>query len=143
MRNGGKKCCRTKQLTDAINRYVQVTHSVENDLKAIKNERADEQTKGMRFEITALANRLTEAAAVLDHFITEEKGISSMVKWMEAQQLRSFTNIHLVNAELDIAKHLANFLFSKFPTTILCSATLTTNKQFDFIRQRLGLLRLI
>jgi ATP-dependent DNA helicase DinG len=49
------------------------------------------------------------------------------------------TNVNLVDAELDIAEALVEFLFKPFSSTILCSATLTTNKKFNFVRHRLGL----
>jgi ATP-dependent DNA helicase DinG len=61
------------------------------------------------------------------------------VRWIEAQMLKSFLNVHIADAELNIAKALADFLFSKFDSVILCSATLTTNKKFDFVKHRLGL----
>ncbi len=61
------------------------------------------------------------------------------MRWIENQPLKTLLNVHLVDADLDVSKALANFLFSQFPTIILCSATLTTNQQFHFIRQRLGL----
>ena len=38
-----------------------------------------------------------------------------------------------------MSQALAEFLFSKFPSIVLCSATLTSNQQFGYIRERLGL----
>lgn len=61
------------------------------------------------------------------------------VSWIESQPLKTFHNVQLVNADLDVSKALVDFLFSKFPTIVLCSATLTSNQHFQYIRQRLGL----
>jgi ATP-dependent DNA helicase DinG len=61
------------------------------------------------------------------------------VRWIESQPLKTLLNVQLIDADLDVSKALADFLFSKFPTIVLCSATLTTNQRFDFFRQRLGL----
>lgn len=128
----------TKQFIGAMQRYVQVLNSLEVDFKALDNDRLNEQTKGLRFEITALASRLAESCTVLANFLTENQSTTT-VRWIEAQTMRTMTNIHLVEAELNISHRLVKYLFSKFPTVILCSATLTTNKKFEFTRNRLGL----
>lgn len=128
-----------KQMMGSIERYVLAINGMESELKSLSNnERFNEQTKGIRFDITALAGRLMDAREVLENFISEKEEKSS-VRWIESQMLRALTNINLVNADLDIATRLADFLFSKFSTVILCSATLATNKQFSFIRNRLGI----
>lgn len=128
-----------KSFIGAVERYVQSLNGLEAELKSINNnDRFNEQTKGIRFDITALSARLLDACDTMSNFINDKEQLSS-VRWIESQVLRALTNIHLVNADLDIAGRLGDFLFSKFPTTILCSATLTTNKQFDFIRNRLGI----
>lgn len=127
-----------KRFIDALDKYVQALNALESELLLTKNDRFKEQTQGIRFDITALAARLMEAREVIAHFINENEDISS-VRWIESQALRALTNIQLVNADLDIAKRLSESLFSKFSTIILCSATLSTNKQFQFIRNRLGI----
>lgn len=129
---------RTQQLITVLEHYVIALNSIEANFKALNNERLLEQTKGTRFEITALAARLVSSSEILKSFIADNCPASS-VRWIEVQMMRTMANIHLVDAELDIAQRLVKFLFSKFPTVILCSATLTTNKQFQFIKRRLGI----
>jgi ATP-dependent DNA helicase DinG len=129
---------RTQQLINALVQYVAALNSIEANFKSMNNERLLEQTKGTRFEITALASRLVESSEILKNFIADNCPATS-VRWIEVQMMRTMSNIHLVDAELNIAKRLVNFLFSKFSTVILCSATLTTNKQFHFIKKRLGI----
>jgi ATP-dependent DNA helicase DinG len=82
--------------------------------------------------------RLDTAISLLNNFFSQWKN-SSKVRWIESQPLKTLLNVHLIDADLDVSKALADFLFSKFPTIVLCSATLATNQQFGFIRQRLGL----
>lgn len=127
-----------KLLVEAIKRYVQSINGLEVDLLSLKNERFQEQTKGIRYDMTAYAGRLEASSNTLEEFVNEKEELSS-VRWMETQAFRSQSNIHLVNADLDVASRLANFLFSKFPTLILCSATLATNKDFSFVKKRLGI----
>lgn len=129
---------RTNRLIDGIKRYVQTLDRLCCNIKQVENERLKESTKGILFETAALGNRLLEACTVIENFVKE--ATSTKVKWIESQMLKTTTNLSLINAELEINKALANFLFSKMSTVILCSATLTTNKNFDFMRQRLGLI---
>lgn len=125
-------------LSGSIQRYAVSLNAIVNDLKQLKNPVLDEQIKGICFEITALSERLAGTCAVIERFtaavIPPEK-----VRWIELQHFKTMINTALVDADLDISKILVEHLFSKFSTIILCSATLTTNKQFYFIRNRLGL----
>ena len=127
-----------QELVNVIQKYVQVIYGIENSFKSLGQETLQEQTKGIRFEIEALCLRLTLASQTLQQFI-QSAPPPSKVRWIEAQMLKTMINVYIADAELDIAKALANYLFTKFSSVILCSATLTTNKRFDFAKQRLGL----
>lgn len=127
-----------QELVNVIQKYVQVIYGIENSFKALGQEPLQEQTKGIRFEIEALCLRLTLASQTLQQFI-QNAPPPSKVRWIEAQMLKTMINVYIADAELDIAKALASYLFTKFSSVILCSATLTTNKRFDFAKQRLGL----
>ncbi|WP_075883707.1 ATP-dependent DNA helicase [Candidatus Protochlamydia sp. W-9] len=126
------------QLIDSLKNYRLNITNLEAELKLIENERLQEQTKSIRLDIQGLANRLETSISLLNHFISPPSS-PNKVRWIEAHKLKSLINVHLVDADLDISKSLAEFVFSKFPTIILCSATLTSNQQFQFIRKRLGL----
>lgn len=127
-----------KLLIAAITRFVQALASVDADIKLLKNSRLDDQIKGILFEVNALAQRLNGMALLLNTFITEQASLNK-VRWIESQTMKTMTNVSLVEADLDVSSILANVLFNKFSTIILCSATLTSNQKFDFIRNRLGL----
>lgn len=127
-----------QSLVEALKQYQQVINSLEADLKSIDHDRLHEQTKSVRLDIQALAIRLETSINLLHHFFSEWKN-PSKVRWIENQPLKTLLNVNLVDADLDVSKVLADFLFSKFSTIVLCSATLTTNQQFQFMRQRLGL----
>lgn len=136
----GELKARIGELVKCIHKYAQMIGSLEKSIKAINQDLLNEQTKGIRFEIEALSSRLFDASLVLQEFV-EKAPPPNKVRWIEAQLLKSFINVHITDAELDIAKALVNYLFSKFDTVILCSATLATNKQFDYTRKRLGLIQ--
>ncbi len=127
-----------QKLIEILKQYHQTLNSLEVDLKLIDHDRLHEQTKSIRLDIQALTSRLDTAISFLNNFFGQWKD-SSKVRWIESQPLKTLLNVHLIDADLDVSKALANFLFSKFPTIVLCSATLTTNQQFGFIRQRFGI----
>jgi ATP-dependent DNA helicase DinG len=52
---------------------------------------------------------------------------------------KTATNCILREADLDVSSHLRELIFKRFATTSLCSATLTANREFKFIRERLGI----
>jgi len=129
---------RSQLLSDALNRYAQSLKAILDDIKLLKNSVLDEQIKSLAFEISAIIQRLGMCATLVHNF-TVERGSSEKVRWIESQPLKTLINTSLVEANLDIAKTLSEYLFSKFSTIVLCSATLTTDRQFNFIRNRLGL----
>lgn len=128
----------TNKLVATLKQYKQGIDSIETDLLLLDNDRIKEHTKGMRLDIQSLLLKIEAATQFLSTFLTQLQD-PNKVRWIESQKLKTLTNVHLVDANLDVSKSLVNFLFSKFPTVILCSATLATNKKFDFVRQRLGL----
>lgn len=128
----------TKLLVDSLRRYSQALTSLEADLKQLNNPQVDEQCKGMLFETGALACRMDAYSSVLNRFAAGPIEPNT-VRWIEMQTLKTMVNTSLVDATLDVSKILAENLFSKLSTVVLCSATMTSNKQFQFIRKRLGL----
>lgn len=127
-----------QKLIEALKHYQQTINGLEGDLKLVEHDRLHEQTKSIRLDIQALAARLDTAVSLLNNFFSQWKN-PAKVRWIESQPLKTLLNVQLIDADLDVSKALADFLFSKFPTIVLCSATLTTNQQFHFIRQRFGL----
>lgn len=128
----------TKILIESCKKYIQALSALESDLKQLKNSKLDEQIKGIMYEVNALNLRLQNFCAILNIF-TSEPLPPGKVRWIELQSFKTMVNTSLVDANLDIAKILAEMLFKKMSTVVLCSATLTTNKEFNFIRKRLGL----
>lgn len=129
---------RAKELAVSLRRYAQALIALTEDFKKLNNPTLEEQLKGILFEINALALRIDGSSTLVESFAAEIPS-NSKVRWIEVQTLKTMINTALVDANLEIAKMLADFLFSKFSTVVLCSATLTTAKHFRFIRSRLGL----
>lgn len=125
-----------------MQQYTTAIRHLDVNLKSIEHERLQEYTKSVRFEIQVLVGKLEQSLSILHSFLSEWKE-PHRVRWLELQPLKTLMNVHLVNADLNIAQALVDALFSKFPTIILCSATMTSNRRFSFMRQRLGLTSLL
>ena len=128
----------SRQLIDAAKKYVAIVQNLNEKLGNQKDSQLKEELSGLRYEINALSLRLLEMQSNLENFVANELA-PSQVRWIESQSLKTMVNYTLIQADINIAKALATNLFSKFPTVVLCSATLTTNQSFGFVRKRLGL----
>jgi ATP-dependent DNA helicase DinG len=129
----------TERLISSIHRYVQGLQNLEQDLDTLKHDSFQEQSKGIRQDMIAFSLRLEEQA-LLFHKLIITPPKPEKVRWMEIKRNSNFTNnISIRDADLDVSQSMVEFLFSKFSSIVLCSATLTTNSQFQFIRERLGL----
>lgn len=125
-------------LVQITRKYIRVLESMEQTFKTIDDEVLLDATHGLRQEINAMGARLEQSCQTLCKFVATEIS-NDNVRWIEGQKLRAMVNTHIVDAELDVSKALAKQLFKPHPTVILCSATLTTNRTFAFIRKRFGL----
>lgn len=88
----------------------------------------------LALELQVLSNRLNKTAEVIDRFFSEEGKISRL-RWIE----KTAANWVLREADLDVSSYLHELIFERFSTTSLCSATMTANREFTFIRSRLGI----
>ena len=129
---------KSQHLIEICKKYALMIKHLDADFDKLNDNRLEEQLGGLRHEVNALADRLEDIQINLKDFISKMTS-SSQVRWVEMQQLKSMSNYTLIEADIDVAKALAESLFSKFPTVTLCSATLTTNQAFDFVKKRLGL----
>ncbi len=89
-------------------------------------------------EFTSAANRCRVLAVEIRVWL--EQSLGEQVYWAENQG-KAGDRVSLVSAPLDIGPALHEMLFSKVPTVVLASATLSTggSNGFTFAQQRLGL----
>ncbi|HEX5869034.1 MAG TPA: helicase C-terminal domain-containing protein [Longimicrobium sp.] len=106
---------------------------------------ADEQLKqGLEPQLVELRGATNRIGAVMDGLrgaLRPGEVETKMVRWMERQPPRDGRegNLTLNAAPLDLSSVLRDAVFEKVPTVILTSATLATQNNFRFMRQRLGI----
>lgn len=90
------------------------------------------------FECTAIIKRLRELEEALALFFSQDKK-TDLVQWIEKRLIGAQIHYVLNNRYLDVAPLLEKYLFNAHSSSILCSATLTTGGNFNFLKSRLGI----
>jgi ATP-dependent DNA helicase DinG len=109
---------------------------------------ADETRRALEpqlVELRGASNRLESAMLALRSTLLPGPDAQNMVRWIEARRdaregASEMRNITLSAAPLDLAEVLRDSVMEHVPTVVLTSATLATQKNFRFLRERLGLL---
>lgn len=129
---------RSEALASQLINFALTLQQLEYAIVECKSDSLDEETKTLRFEIKALGLRLSMLSEKIRTFF---KGPTSKetVFWIQQESRMQGPEILLVSAQPDVSDVLRKNLFDKMATTVLCSATLATNKNFSFTKQRLGL----
>ena len=104
--------------------------------ESLKNFEGMVQSEEDRIEITAAANRCMEFNNSIPAFLNQD--LDGYVYWLEINEKKKFSRIVLQGVPINAAEELQEQVFSKIGRVVLTSATLTTHKSFDFIRERIG-----
>lgn len=117
------------ELKDSLVRLALQVDGLIQDL-----EKREEKVEGVKIELQSFAQQLEERADAMVRFL-EEKSSPSRVRYVQKRE----GGLHLVDADLAIFSHLQENLYPRLKSLALCSATLTAEKSFSFLKHRLGL----
>ena len=81
---------------------------------------------------------LIQRLSQLEHFVVAPSD-EKRVRWVEISSPLAMKNIILVDAKLNVSEYLKKYLFLAKDTAVLCSATLTSNQNFSFLKQQIGI----
>ncbi len=98
-----------------------------------------ERLTGRLLDLQSVERRLESVAAALRLVLDPPPGDRVHVRWAERRGRMPRGNLVLAAAPLDAGPLLRASLFEKVDSASLLSATLTTDRGFQFIRSRLGL----
>src|SRR6185436_4091613 len=98
--------------------------------------KVDEASAKLLAEVRSVARRLEGASDALHETLQPPPGTKT-VRWLESKGRERSVAAHSV--PLDLAPILRDDLFRRVKTTIVTSATLATDGDFTFLRNRLGL----
>jgi ATP-dependent DNA helicase DinG len=105
------------------------------------DEEMKQQMESQLVELRGASNRVLGAADALRQALRPGEEAMKMVRWIGRQPEREGRegNVGLYAVPLDLSEVLRESLFERVPTVVLTSATLATQGNFRFVRQRLGL----
>jgi ATP-dependent DNA helicase DinG len=133
-------------LEDALTGLLDNLKSLLDGLELLRERvSGDDELKRMLeaqlVELRGAANRVQGAVDGLRGALRPGESEMEMVRWMERQPERHDRegNLTLNSAPLDLSAVLRETVFEQVPTVVLTSATLATQGNFRFMRQRLGL----
>ena len=100
-----------------------------------------ESLEGRVLDLRAIERRLANALRGLRLVLDPAEEGQPHVRWVEHRSSRrgKRSNLELAAAPIELAELLRETLFKRVQTAVLTSATLTTRKDFGFLRGRLGL----
>ncbi|MCB1149547.1 MAG: DEAD/DEAH box helicase family protein, partial [Chlamydiia bacterium] len=127
-----------EQLLSSLKQYVFAILKVLQRAKDLDVGTFQEETRGLITEIEAFCSRLERQGDLLRRFCFTEME-ENKVRWLEVQAKGTLQNVYLVEAKLDLSGSFAETLFKPFDSVHLCSATMATGGNFEFIKNRLGL----
>lgn len=102
-------------------------------------EELAERLEGRLLDLRSIERRLAASAHGLRLVLAPGDDASAFVRWMDRRGRGRRTNLLLGAAPIELGEVLRESLFTQVDTTVLTSATLTTNGRFDFLRDRLGI----
>lgn len=108
--------------------------SLMQDLKQELDQYPEEKLHIHALEMHSLKIRLEEESKKVSLFLSNDPS-TRRVQWLE----KTFQNLAYMSANLNIALFLGKQFFTPLHSAILCSATLTTQNSFSFIKRTLGL----
>ncbi len=124
------------RLGASLDGYVNDLHRIGERIEQM-SEDAEQRLLGLLTEVRAVQGRLAAYSAALRAFVAADPG---MCRWIEVRHRpRSGLALACAAAPIGVGPLLRRVLFEQFPTVVLTSATLTVDRRFDFLHERVGL----
>ncbi|MFB0509614.1 MAG: ATP-dependent DNA helicase, partial [bacterium] len=114
-------------IDNTLDQYLSDANSIISELVA------NEEDLDLASELASLARRLNETRNGISQFLSLED--KNSVYWIE-RSLPDRVSLH--SALIDVSELFKTKVFEKVPSVIMTSATLTVNRDFSFVKHRLG-----
>ena len=132
----------SKKFIGSIRIFTTKIDSLLKVIEALEMNLGGEAYLSQRIEIRAQANRLEEAANIIEKVLLGED--PEYIQWIEAIGRNTLHLVRLRSSPLEVAEMLLENVYDKFKTVIMTSATLTVEGirnlgRFDYLENRIGL----
>jgi ATP-dependent DNA helicase DinG len=134
LRQAENRTGRVRQLGIVPNALSEELHKLAS---AIGDDAKELQSEEQKIEYESAANRCAGFASSLNQWLTQE--MEGQVYWLETRGVKN--KVALVSAPVDVGPTLYKELYSRVPTVIMTSATLSIGGRggFQHFRDRIGL----
>jgi len=95
-----------------------------------------EKASWLQLEVEAQRDKALALAADLAAFLSDKEGVA---RWIELRRTQRGQILRFRTAPVEVGPGLRRTLFEPCPTVVLTSATLTVDRKFDYMLDRLGL----
>ena len=102
----------------------------------LKSLEVNLQSEEDRIDVAAAAEKCFEFNNTISAILNQN--LSGYVYWIEILKRTQFLRVVLRGVPIHVAEELHTQVFDKLDRIVLTSATLTTHKRFEFIKERLG-----
>jgi ATP-dependent DNA helicase DinG len=124
-------------LEDFVRESAALTDSIGMIRGRLENEQnPDESTVVLVNELRGAGRRIEALATAVHGALDPGADSHARIRWIESRGREA--NVGVTWVPLDLAPILRADLFSRAKTTIVTSATLTTDSRFEFVSRRLG-----
>jgi ATP-dependent DNA helicase DinG len=109
-----------------------------NNLRSLKQYSKDDLDEN---QLQDFILRFTEINFLIDSFIKQkdnEQENNKFVYWIESSSMKPSSNVSLCVSPVDLSEYFREFIFKTKNSSILTSATLSVNNNFDYFKNRLG-----
>ena len=126
-----------------VHQLLQAAQILYGNLRALDRllnnlpEETQEALQRQRIELNALTDRLEAATVTLAEIFGAEE--SDKVRWIQWAPTRSGKRVTLRQVPLFVGELLRQNVFQQFETVVMTSATLTSERRFHYLKERLGL----
>lgn len=117
---------------------------MDNLLKNLRALRPNCRNEEQENELNEFILRFSEMNYILDDFLNQKKNdrgserTSEFVYWVELSSQKPDSNVSICSSPVDISDYFRDNIFRPNNSTILTSATLTINNNFEYFKKRLG-----
>ena len=97
----------------------------------------EKEARSLSVDLNAQAGRLMESVGQVERILLTPS--RDHVRWIEAREGKMGHIVRLCTAPLNVAHLMNEAVYERFPTVIMTSATLSVNRSFAYLSDRLGL----